>query len=529
MIREPIFKREDIIDINSIIHNFDVSIVMPFYKKLDEMSLVLPINAPFFQRNGIEVVLVMDEDSQQEGVLALIQEYPFINWRVVVNHTPHEWRNPTKAINVGIRHATKKYIMVCSPESEFYTDAIYLLRNTLKEYPGHFAVGTVAFILYGEENPDADYYYYKPYGSIMTEKEHLMSIGGYDESLSRWGGDDDNIRARLEMAGIKKLILPEVKLHHREKDREGREKRNKKHFQIPVKEEIEIYHPNRDKLNGDHWGRDFSDVIYDWQYNRDTKESVEKYLSSFETYSFPDSFTILPDYSRIVLAQSYNESVLITGFLENMALYFDGIILLDDGSTDDTYEKAIHPKLLLKVKKKRHGFIDIENRNILLNLASFFPSEWFCFMDTDERFDEHFADFDSATSKNNVDILSFGFVNIWNSPTTYNAEYPFSRQGIMSKMRMFRNIGHCQIYTAKERVHFSLMPYQRNIVHCNILFKHYGMITKSLREEKYDFYKQEDIAHDQKSYEHMLNHDAKLLNVKDICCQNGIFYNIHDL
>jgi hypothetical protein len=183
----------------------------------------------------------------------------------------------------------------------------------------------------------------------------------------------------------------------------------------------------------------------------------------------------------------------------------------------------------LKVKKKRNGFIDIENRNILLNLASFFPSEWFCFMDTDERFDERFADFDSATSKNDADILSFCYVNIWNTPATYNAEYPFSCRGIMPKLRMFRNIGRCRIYTDKERVHFNLMPYQRNIVHCNILFKHYGMITKRLREEKYNFYRKEDIAHDQKSYEHILNHDAKLLNVKDIYCHDGIFYNIHDL
>jgi len=198
--------------------------------------------------------------------------------------------------------------------------------------------------------------------------------------------------------------------------------------------------------------------------------------------------------------------------------------LLDDGSTDDTYEKATHPKLLLKVKKKRTGFIDIENRNILLDIASFFSSEWFCFMDTDERFDERFADFDSATSSN-ADILSFSYINIWNSPVMYNAEYPFSRQGIMSKMRMFRNIGHCQIYTDKERVHFNLMPYQRNIIHCNILFKHYGMITKSLREEKYSLYKQEDIANDQKSYDHILNHEAKLLNVEDICCIDVFFYN----
>ena len=522
MIREPIFKVEDVKDIKSIIHNFDVSVVLPFYKKLDEMRLVLPVNAPFFQRNGIEVILVMDEDSQQEGVLEMIQEYPFINWRVVVNHLSHEWRNPTKAINVGIRYATKKYVMVCSPESEFYTDAIYLFRNTLKEYPYHFAIGTVAFTLYGEN--DLGFYSYAPYGSIMAEREHLIAVGGYDESLSQWGGDDDNIRARLEMSGIKKLLLPEVKLHHREKDSKAIEKRIEKRIQIPVKEEINTYYPNRSKMNEDNWGKDFNDVIYDWRHNRYAGELIEKYLNQFEKYHFLNQFTPLIHYSCIILTQSYNESEFIIDFLENMARYFDGIILLDDGSTDDTYEKAIHPKLLLKIKKKRTGFIDIENRNILLNLASFFPSEWFCFMDTDERFDERFADFDSATSSN-ADVLSFSYVNIWNSPTTYNSEYPFSRQGIMSKMRMFRNIGHCQIYTDKERVHFNLMPYQRNIIHCNILFKHYGMMTKNLREEKYNFYKMEDIAKDQKSYEHMLNHEAKLLNIEDICCIDGFFYN----
>jgi len=526
--KEPIFKHEDVINANSIIHNFDVSVVMPFYKKLEEFRKVLPVNAPFFQRNGIEIILVLDEDSQQEEVFALMQEYPLINWRAVVNHLMHEWRNPTKAINVGIRHATKKYVMVCSPESEFYTDAIYLLRNALNEYTNHFAIGTVTFTLYEEDNPNYRYNYV-PYGSIMAERVHFIAAGGYDESLTRWGGDDDNIRARLEILGIKKLLLPEVKLFHREKDRDGREKRKEKHTQIPVKEEIRIYYPTCSKMDDDNWGNDFNDVMYDWRYNLYAKEIAEKYLSRFETYCFSNQFTFLHQYSRIILAQSYNESEMIVGFLENMALYFDGIILLDDGSTDDTYEKATHPKLLLKLKKKRKGFIDIMNRNILLDIASFFSSEWFCFMDTDERFDERYADFDFVTSKNDLDILSFSYVNVWDSPTTYNIDYPFSRKGIMTKMRMFRNIGHCQIYTDKERVHFNLMPYQRNIDHCNILFKHYGMITKMLREEKYVFYKQEDTAHDQKSYEHMLNHEPKLLYVEDICYKDGIFYNIQEL
>jgi len=53
--REPIFKPEDVINIYSILHNFDVSIVMPYYKKLDEMRGVLSVNAPFFNETVLRL------------------------------------------------------------------------------------------------------------------------------------------------------------------------------------------------------------------------------------------------------------------------------------------------------------------------------------------------------------------------------------------------------------------------------------------------------------------------------------------
>ncbi len=519
---QPICNKEDIIRSDSIVHNFDVSVILPFYKKLDEFKLALPINAPFFERNGIEVLVIMDEDSQQAEVLELIQTYPFINWKVIVNHQPHIWRNPTKAINVGIKHATKQYVMVCSPESEFLTDAIYLLRSTLENYPHHFAVGTVAFSFYGSAVEERQLHFIS-YGSIMAKKNDIIDIGGYDESLSRWGGDDDNIRARLEQYGINKMILPEVKLVHREDKNREEKTRGEKRMGIPVQEEIEIYYPNRCLSNAEVWGVDFDDVVCDWKCNRFADSMLLQYLSPFKQYRISGDISI--SYKRIVLVQSYNESEMINSFLDNMALYFDGIILLDDDSTDNTYENARNPKLLLKVQKERQGFIDVENRNILLDLAAFFSSEWYCFMDTDEYFDARYADFDQATTDIQTDVLSFSYINIWNEKDEYNAEYPFSRKGIMPKMRMFRNIGHCQILTDKKRVHFNLMPYQHNIRSCSILFKHYGMANQQLRKEKYEFYLQEDIAKDQKNYDHMLHNNPLLLHCKDIAWIENQFAN----
>lgn len=512
----------DLANPHSVIHNFDVSVIMPFYKKLDEFKLVLPLNAHFFQRNGIEVIISMDEDSQQKGLLLLLKEYPFINWRVIINHNKHEWRNPAKAINVGIKHALKKYVMICSPESEFYTDAIHLMRNSLEYYEHHFAIGSVTFD-YCEDISKLNFDI--PYGSIMAKKSDLIDIGGYNESLYKWGGDDDNIRARLELAGIQKIFLPEVKLIHRDKDVNGQKKRSINMQSILPEEELDIFYPNEAKVNEQEWGRDFNHVIYDWRHNPLSYEIAEKYLSNFERFYIKDPKIFSREYSRIIIAQSFNEQEQIADFLNDMGLYFDGIILLDDGSSDDTFELASHPKLLLKVKKNRIGFIDIENRNILLDLASFFSSEWFCFMDTDERFDERFVDFDKATLDEKTDIVLFNFVHLWDSDKTYNAEYPYSKNGILEKPRMFRNIGHTQIYTNKVRTHFMVIPHQKNCYRSEIFYKHYGMISQKLREEKYTFYQEEDINKDQKSYEHIIKKNPLLLNTDDICCQNGIFCN----
>ena len=166
--------------------NFDVSVVIPFYKKMAEFRRVFPLNRKYFERNGIEVVIVLDTPLESEELLSYIQQYPFVNWRIVMNDKPHEWRNPAKPLNVGIRHATKKYVMVCSPESEMVTDVIYILRKSFDDYSNypHYAIGRVCFTD-EEEITVKTFNNYRsiPFGSIMFEREHAEQIHGYDETL----------------------------------------------------------------------------------------------------------------------------------------------------------------------------------------------------------------------------------------------------------------------------------------------------------------------------------------------------------
>lgn len=55
--------------------DFDLSIVMPFYKRLDEFKRVFPSKAKYYERNGIEVVIVADEPTEEQGLLDYIRRY----------------------------------------------------------------------------------------------------------------------------------------------------------------------------------------------------------------------------------------------------------------------------------------------------------------------------------------------------------------------------------------------------------------------------------------------------------------------
>jgi hypothetical protein len=201
--------------------------------------------------------------------------------------------------------------------------------------------------------------------------------------------------------------------------------------------------------------------------------------------------------------------------MKNNAQYFDAIILLDDDSNDHTYEIANHPKIILKVKKNRISFNDLENRNILLDLVSFFNCNWICFLDVDEIIDKRYSDF-SFTDLPNVHNILFNLVHLWNSEKYYNAEYPYSNEGIQQHFRMFRNIGYMQIITNKSALHFKQTPYLKSVFNAQILLRHYGNLSKEKRHNKYKFYQKLDIKKDQSSYEHLINDSPILKSVDKI-------------
>lgn len=398
------YKETDITDF------FDVSIVLPFYKKLKEFKKVLPKNLSCFRRNGIELIIVLDTPEEEVGLINYLNEFPFLNAQVIVNRIPHEWRNPSKALNVGIKNSSRKYIFIASPETELLTDVIYQLRYILQYYPDSFAIGQVAFLDF-EDTPllkDIHHHELLPYGSLMVERKYLDEIGGYAERLTGWGGDDNNIRTRLELAGIKRMFVSQAIAIHREENSDGHTSRNKRNTAMPVEVYKEIYYPQKTMVNEDSWGTDFNERVYSWKFRTCKREQCKNYLKKYKKYWLEKDDIFNREFKIIALIQIKNEIEYLPSVLIHLDQYCDGIILLDDGSTDGSYEAAMSEKLLLKVQKENNEiFDDLQLRNITLELASFFNADWLFFFDADERFDDRFADLYSIANRTDIDTVCF--------------------------------------------------------------------------------------------------------------------------
>lgn len=506
----------------SFTSNFDVSVVMPFYKKMKELKRVFPANAKYFQRNGIELIVVMDSSDEKNAILDFIKEYPFVNWRIIVNYNSHPWRNPARAINVGIRHSSNKYIMVCSPESEMLTDVIYLLRKSFEDYVDyhHYAYGRVCYV----DQEDVTYENYDvirniPFGSVMVEKSDLEFIGGYDESLTEWGGDDNNLRARLNLIGCKGLHVEKAMMVHRDLDNPiGKKRRTLSIEKLTESQLRHFFYPKNPTPNCLDWGRDFDCILYDYRFPKLSKDDI---LRIATTLGLSDIF-LSNDYrpnllwEKMLLVSCRNEEKRIVGFIDEVSQYFDSIIILDDSSEDMTYQLCMSEKILLKARKKHVNFSDIDNRNILLRLACLFSHKFLFFLDVDERIDERFNNFASLNSLENGTALLVPQVNLWNDAAFYNSEYPKSINGICFRFKGVKSIGNSQIESDK-RLHFPQVPtYAKTAICSEILILHYGMLTLEDRLKKYSFYKIEDTDNSQNSYSHLLDQTVAIKKVADL-------------
>lgn len=249
----------------------DLSVILPYYKRLEAFKQALVVNHDNLRSvsgRPTEVVLVLDEPSEESAVLGVVGAYPGISWRVLINRREHKWRNPAIPINVGIRHASGEYVLITSPESLYVTNVPEVLYNSTCPGSNCFSLGYVHFCerheiarkglarAYEEGTPKMYY------GSICGPREAFEKIRGYDESNHTWGGDDDNCRARLTMLGLQRGCIPSAKMLH---PLEPGEPTSVAKLRIKTPAERDAFvHPKSAVTNDQNWGREFEEIIFDY-------------------------------------------------------------------------------------------------------------------------------------------------------------------------------------------------------------------------------------------------------------------------
>jgi GT2 family glycosyltransferase len=248
-----------------------LSIILPFYKRVRALEQALKSNHVNFISSAdcaTEIVLVLDEPSEEIEVLKVVEAYDQISWRVIINRLAHPWRNPARAINVGIRHAEGDYVLVMSPESLHVTDVPGALVKAASKSSASVSVGQICWCprqVINEKGITEAFKETEPkiyYGSVCALRGAFEDVRGFDESNYTWGCDDDNLRARLELHGLKlKYEWGAKAIHPLEKDEVN-------HNRIMQKEKTSterrrFLRPTNIHGNGKDWGRDFDEVLFE--------------------------------------------------------------------------------------------------------------------------------------------------------------------------------------------------------------------------------------------------------------------------
>lgn len=465
------------------IHNFNLTILVPVKKTTESLFDCVET----LRQNGVEVVFLLTPEIDHKDIVYQVKRQILGNWIVI---SCEKECLLLSTMQKALLHSSKRYILWVNGTDDLSSltlEKLEFIHSMVQFYTKHFiSIEQQDFKAMAIKKSDA-----------MATIQFVCDCSFFDIKAMALLG------RLLELSGLENLKIGE----------------NFPSVQSTsdisndcLKTKYQYFDNTEEKDNT----TDCDDIVYDYKRGDYRHELLKNYLKRFDSSFLYDQEFYKKPFRRIVLVQSYNEAQFISSFLDNMGTYFDGIILLDDSSEDGTYDLALHDKILLKVKKKRTEFNDLESRNILLALASFFNANWFCFMDVDERIDSRFADFTLIENDLNIDVLAFNFVHLWNNEAHFNASFPGSYAGVEKIFRMFRNIGFCQINTNK-KYHFPATPYFMNQrINSGLLVLHYGFLYETARKKKYDFYTTKDPLGTQKQYQYIISTDMLLKKTEEI-------------
>jgi hypothetical protein len=194
----------------------------------------------------------------------------------------------------------------------------------------------------------------------------------------------------------------------------------------------------------------------------------------------------------IALLQAKDEEQLLPGMLQNVAPLVDGIVALDDGSTDATYSILSGCEHVLEVLRNPAGGAWDEYRNqvSLVHAGRRYAPDWFFCVDADVRIERRFADIKEGLIRRakheGVQAYAFHLRELWNDALHYRVDGIWGQKVWWT---FFRNIPTHSRFDPRI-FHRKWMPL--DIVdtletvgrHSGLNIYHLGMITAQDRERR---------------------------------------------
>lgn len=449
-------------------NNVNLDIVITGIESLNDWLDFLTINSNIFNKNGLRFIVAIHEEVLWSDLKESVLAFPFLNLSIVSFDLSISYGS---VLNLCLKQCRKEHVYILDRKSNIRSDFLVRLKTLLIEYKNCY------FSIIDDYDNGM-----RGYGFAIS-RETVLSVGGFDERFNKFYVE--NLKARCDILGHREFSIESTGRFSCFFYREG--------LNIFDAEVMLALFPKGPKIANPILT---VNILYDWEAWNEVKYSCfKRYLEHFTDYQILNANFFNNTYKIIALIQTYNEEGYIKDTIRSLSKFVDGIICLDDSSVDNTYELIDDEKVLFKVKKRRNGFDDLGNRNLLLRLASFVRSSYYFFIDGDEVLDSRHNNILEITRRPEIDVWGVYLVNLWDSECEYRSDMQDgninSSNGVVFRWRIFKNIGPMQII-ADKRLHFTAVPYLQNTGKSNLLFLHHGMKKSIHRVAKYEFYKNND-------------------------------------
>jgi GT2 family glycosyltransferase len=192
------------------------------YRNRDESRIKVSLDSLKNQTNQNFKVVFVDYGSESKlaaTIRKLVESYSFASYYYV--HADLLLWNKSKALNYGITKVTTPYVFIADVDLIYHPDVIKLFQSIAK--PNNASIFKLGYldketsqklhesVFFDDLKPN---HFGEVNGMILTSKEALEKVNGYDTFFHFYGAEDVDLCQRIENAGFTITLRDELFFYH---------------------------------------------------------------------------------------------------------------------------------------------------------------------------------------------------------------------------------------------------------------------------------------------------------------------------